>query len=104
MVDDFFGTDTPKRKAVRKNLKKHVVEFQRGKCKECGKSFKKLGIIPDFHHADFNPTRNRADKLQAVCPNCHRKIHKNRKKPKKKIGLGEQLSGLKPIKLKPFRF
>lgn len=72
--------EKPKRKAVRISDRKHLLEFQNGKCWKCGKSFKQMKVRTMVHHKNLNPKDNRITNLVLVCPNCHDKIHQKQKK------------------------
>lgn len=69
-----------KRKPVRTSDRKHLLEFQKGKCWKCKKSFKQMGVRKILHHKNLNPKDNRITNLVLVCPNCHDKIHQKEKK------------------------
>ena len=75
-----FFDDEPKRKPVRSSDRKHLLEFQKGKCWKCKKSFKQMGVRKIVHHKNLNPKDNRIINLVLVCPNCHDKIHQKEKK------------------------
>ena len=76
----FGWDDKPKRKPVRASDRKHLLEFQNGKCGICKKPFKQLRVRKIAHHKNLNPKDNRIVNLVLVCPNCHDKIHQNNKK------------------------
>ena len=42
-----------------------------GKCIRC-----KIVYPLIVHHKDFNEFNNKEDNLEALCPNCHFKLHK----------------------------
>ena len=79
MPISLFGEE-PKRKAVRKSDRTHLLEFQKGNCWKCKKSFKQMGVRKITHHKNLNPKDNRIVNLVLVCPNCHDKIHQREKK------------------------
>ena len=72
--------DGSKRKSVRSSDKKHLLEFQKGKCWKCKRSFKQMGVRHILHHKNLNPKDNRITNMVLVCPNCHDKIHQKQKK------------------------
>jgi len=75
----------PKRKAVRTSDRKHLLDYQKGKCWKCKKSFKRMNVRTYIHHKNLNPKDNRISNLALVCPNCHDKIHQKEKKVRKKV-------------------
>jgi len=79
--------DNKKRKSVRTSDKKHLLEFQKGKCDKCKKSFKRMKVRPILHHKNEKRNDNRIVNMVLLCPNCHDKVHqkgkKGGKKPKK---------------------
>ncbi len=55
--------------------KAELLKRQKGKCTECGGSFKD-GDILEVHHKDRNHGNNQANNVQLVHGHCHDKIHK----------------------------
>ena len=76
---------TQKRKSVRTSDRKHLLEFQKGKCAKCKKPFKTMRVRPHLHHKNLNPKDNRIVNMILICPNCHDKIHQSEKKVRKKV-------------------
>jgi hypothetical protein len=64
-----------KRISVRTSDKKHLLDYQNGKCNRCKKSFKQMKVRPILHHKNLNPKDNRITNMILVCSNCHDKIH-----------------------------
>jgi len=73
-------TQPEKRKPVRQSDRKHLLDYQKGKCFKCKKSFKQMRVRPILHHKNLNPKDNRITNLILICPNCHDKIHQKQKK------------------------
>jgi hypothetical protein len=69
-----------KRTPVRSSDKKHLLDYQNGKCFTCKKSFKQMKVRPILHHKNLNPKDNRISNMILVCPNCHDKIHQKQQK------------------------
>lgn len=72
------GSKPKKRKAFSKITQIKTLEYQRNRCKLCGKKLKAPSI--DFDHIDGNRENNSISNCQALCPNCHAK--KTRKSSK----------------------
>ena len=95
-----------KRKPVRTSDRKHLLEFQKGKCWKCKKSFKQMGVRAILHHKNKNPKDNRIVNMVLVCPNCHDKIHQKdkgkggKKKPKNPYKIDFKTPKFKPPKSK----
>jgi len=86
-ISDFLfgsiGTQTkyqkrkiPKRKGFSAKTKKITLNRQNGRCIRCGD----LLEFPEFHHKDGNRSNNDASNCEALCPNCHAKKTRKRKK------------------------
>ena len=94
----FGWDDEPKRKSVRTSDRKHLLDYQNGKCGKCKKSFKKMGVRKIVHHKNLNPKDNRIINLILVCPNCHDKIHQKEKKVRVKTTNGFGFTDYKVVK------
>ncbi|MBU3905177.1 MAG: hypothetical protein KJ906_03450 [Nanoarchaeota archaeon] len=85
LSEPFSSKKTIKRKPVRASDRRHLLEFQKGKCKKCKKSFKIMGVRPVLHHVNHNRSDNKIVNMILVCSNCHDKIHQKDKKVRKKV-------------------
>lgn len=70
-------------------LKKRLIKegYFEDKCNKCGvANWFDEKIVLELHHKDCNPTNNKLNNLDILCPNCHRYIHSkiNKKKKRKK--------------------
>ena len=79
-IDEMLYGKQPKRTSIRTSDRKHLLEFQHGKCAKCKKSFKQMKVRTILHHKNLNPKDNRITNMILVCPNCHDKIHQREKK------------------------
>lgn len=71
--NSYYSSDKLKKRLFRENLKEH-------KCEICGLSEwngKELSL--ELHHINGNPTDNRIENLQILCPNCHSQTDTYRK-------------------------
>ena len=69
----YYSSDKLKKRLFKENLKEH-------KCEICGLSEwngKELSL--ELHHINGNPTDNRIENLQILCPNCHSQTDTYRK-------------------------
>ena len=68
------------KKTRRKNFSKRtrllIKLLQNFDCNDCGKYNKFL----EFHHKNGNRSDNRLENCEALCPNCHRKRHRKKKR------------------------
>lgn len=107
-TNDPFGIfpEDVKRKPVRTSDRKHLLEFQKGKCGKCKKSFKVMKVRPHLHHKNGNPKDNRIVNMVLLCPNCHDKIHQKdkKKRTKKKPKKPWEIGTIKQPKLPKFKF
>jgi len=65
-----------KRREFTKKTKLLVLKAQKYKCKTCKNMLEKA----DFDHIDDDRSNNSLSNCQALCPNCHAKKTRNRKK------------------------
>ncbi len=76
--DPFAPKKSKKRTPVRTSDKKHLLDYQKGKCYRCKKSFKQMKVRAILHHKNLNREDNRITNMVLVCPNCHDKIHQKK--------------------------
>jgi len=57
-----------------KSYRKKVFEIKERKCEICG--YNKVPQIIEVHHLDKNRKNNSHKNLLAVCPTCHKAIHR----------------------------
>ena len=69
------------RRSFRKFIKQAVLRGQNYRCKMCFREME----YPEFDHIDDNPSNNMISNCQALCPNCHAKKTRNRKKASSKF-------------------
>ena len=62
------------RKDFSKKHKDETLSRQFHLCAEC----KQFMYTPEFHHIDGNHSNNDLANCEALCPNCHRKLHSKR--------------------------
>tara|TARA_B110000285_G_scaffold208642_1_gene249009 strand:+ start:123 stop:614 length:492 start_codon:yes stop_codon:yes gene_type:complete len=69
-----------KRRLLNNNLKEH-------KCERCGiDEWQGMRVVIELHHMNGDPTDNRLDNLQMLCPNCHSQTHNYCKKEELRNG------------------
>jgi hypothetical protein len=64
------------RKYISDKVKVQLIKNQKFKCGICSKQV--LGYTLQLHHKDGKPMNDNFDNLQAVCVDCHYKIHKRK--------------------------
>jgi len=64
-----------KRKQFSKLAQRLVLEYQQNRCKLCGKK-----ELLEFDHINGDKSNNDISNCQALCPNCHAKKTRKRKK------------------------
>lgn len=69
-------TKSGKRKPFSESAKEEAIATQKNHCSDCHKKSE----LFEFHHADGDRTNNSFENCVALCPNCHAKRHRNKKK------------------------
>jgi 5-methylcytosine-specific restriction endonuclease McrA len=77
--DGRLGKKKSRRRAFSKKTKQAVLFVQGFRCRSCN------GVlyVHEFDHIDGNKANNQTSNCQALCPNCHAKLTKFRRKQKK---------------------
>jgi len=70
----FAYTQPKKRNDFTESTKKDTLFRQGYRCAMCFQ----LSQLYDFHHKDGNRSNNQPANCEALCPNCHRKMHRKR--------------------------
>ena len=70
-----------KRKPISRGLLRDLYIRAGGECEKCGSNLK--GIRGHIHHKNRKPSDNSKSNLWLICNNCHAKIHRNDKPPRR---------------------
>jgi len=68
------NSEKPKRKKFSNYTRKKVLKRQGYRCRRCSRILDEA----DFHHIDGNRHNNHISNCEALCPNCHAKMTRNR--------------------------
>ena len=80
-LNDFFAKGDKKLSSSRVKSRLINNDLRDYRCEKCGISDWMGGrIVIELHHVNGDPTDNRLDNIQLLCPNCHSQTHNYCKK------------------------